>query len=164
MKIETERRRVGPQQWDHRRQPSGPQTVWMRPWRAGGVVGGTGRLREDSAPSEPPEGRSKITVTEMTAACLVPPLQGEHTEPCPRCRDQTRAGRIRVGHALGASDRRQQRQAEKNTGDPRAEAASGRQCDTTPISKERSRWTDDGCAVVRPGRATTGWGKDKGGT
>ena len=120
VKIETERRRFGQQQWDHMRQPSGQQTVLMLPLRAVGVVGGKGRLREDIAPSEQPECLIKIKVTDMTAAFLVQQLQGEQTEQCTRCRDHTRAGIISLGNELVESDTRQQRQEEKNTGDPRA--------------------------------------------
>ena len=164
VKIETERRGFGQQQRGHMRQPSGQQTVLMRPLRAGGVVGGAGRCREDIEPSEQPERLIKIKVTDVTAAFLVQQLQGEQPEQRTRGRDHTRAGIISLGNELVESDTRQKRQEEENTGDPRASAVSGRQRDTAHISNERGGWTDDGCAVGLTGGATTGWGKEKGGT
>jgi hypothetical protein len=69
-----------------------------------------------------------------------------------------------LGHEVVESDPRQQRQKEENPGDPRTQAVSGRQRDTTHIRDERSVWTDAGCPGGLAGRATTGWGKEKGGT
>src|SRR5215831_20391150 len=163
VKIATERRGVGQQQRGHVGQPAGQETVLMLPLRAVGVVSGKGRCREDLEPSEQPEGRIKIKVTDVTATFLVQQLQGEQTEQRLGGWDHTRAGIIRLGHAVVETDTRQKWQEEENTGDPRAQATSGCQRDPTHVSNERRVRTDDGAAVGLTGRATTGWGKEKGG-
>lgn len=66
--------------------------------------------------------------------------------------DHARAGRISAGNESVESDLSQRRQEEDNTSDPRAQAASRRQRDTTHISDERIVWTDDGGAGVLTGR------------
>ena len=89
---------------------------------------------------------------------------GQQTQQRTRSRDHARTGILSVGNEVVESDTSQKRQEEENTGDPRAQAASRRQRDPTHIRNERVVGPDDGGAVVRPGRATTQWGHEKGGT
>jgi len=91
----------------------------------------------------------------VTAAFLVQQLQGEQTQQCTRGWNHARAGIIRLSNESVESDLRQQRQEEENTSDPRAQAASRRQRDTTHISDERLVWTDGGGAGVLTGRTST---------
>jgi hypothetical protein len=142
--IAAERRRCGPPQRGHVRQPSGrPPAVWLLPWRAGGGGGGAGRLREASAPSQQPARLRNMQVTPGTAAFLVQPLPGEPTPQRTRGWHQARAGSIRVGHASGEADLRPQRPAEAQTSDPRAQAVSRRQCAPTHSRDARMGWPDD---------------------
>jgi len=134
------------------RQPSGQQTVLMSPLGAVGVVRGEGRLWENIEPSEQPERLIKMKVTDVTAALLVQQLQGQQTQQRTRGWDHARAGIISFGNELVESDTRQKRQEEENPCDPRAQAASRRQRDTTHISDERIVWTDDGGPGVLTGR------------
>jgi len=116
----------------------------MLPVRALGVVGGKGRFREDSEPSAQPECLINMKVSEVTAPCLVPQLQGEQPAQRRGGRDHTRAGRIRLGSEVVAADTRPKGEAEEKTGDPRAPAAPGGQRDVMHVSHERRGRTDDG--------------------
>ena len=132
--------------------------------RALGVVGGDGRLREDSESSKQPEGRIKMKGTEVTAAFLVQHLQGQHTPQRTRGGDHPRARIRRLGNESIEAALSQQRQAEEHPCDPRTPAASRRQRDTTHLSDERMVWTDDGGTGALTGRAAPPWGQEKGGT
>jgi hypothetical protein len=57
-----------------------------------------------------------------------------------------------LGNESIESDLSQQRQEEENPCDPRPQAASRRQRDTTHISDERIVWTDDGGTAALTGR------------
>ena len=104
-----------------------------------------------------------MNVTEVTAAFLVQPLEGQPTQERPWSRDHARAGRISVGYALVASATRHKWQEEDHTCDLRAPAAARRPCSMPPISEARVVWTDDGGGVGLTRRATTQGGHAKGG-
>src|SRR5262249_14283631 len=136
----------------------------MLPLRAVGVVGGEGRLREDIEPSKQPERLIKIKVTDVTAPFLVQQLQGQQTQQRTRGWDHARAGIIRLGNEAIEADLSQQREEEENPCDPRPQAVSRRQHDTTHISNECIVWMDDGGSGALTGRTTTQRGHEKGGT
>jgi hypothetical protein len=67
-----------------------------------------------------------------------------------------------LAHESIEADLRQQRQAEEHPCDPRPQAASRGQRDTTHLSNERMVGPDDGGPRALTGRTTTQRGQEKG--
>jgi len=132
----------------------------------GAVRGGrrAGRLREHVAPSAQPERLIQMQGTEVTAACLIQPLPGAPTQQRTRGGDPTRAGISRLGHTVVKSGAGSKGQEEQDTCDPRAQAASRGQRETTHISHEGMVWADYSGAGAPPGWAPPQRGQDQGGS